>query len=236
MGTKKIILIILVVVLIISLFYCYKINHTNIIPLQNASSDVTQNKVINSAVFKCSENKYIQAVFLKDEVKLTLNEGKRINLSQVVSASGARYANEDESFVFWNKGDTAFIEEGGKTTFKDCIIPKTENLKTPISPISVKCASLGGHLSEKKRGDGKKYNLCIFNNNLACEGFSLFVGNCPNVGVDVTGYATIDQKYCIWNGGDTTSSAGSICTLKDNTKCSTLDFYNGKCLLGKTKL
>jgi len=29
-----------------------------------------------------------------------------------MSASGARYANKDETFVFWNEGDTAFVTEG----------------------------------------------------------------------------------------------------------------------------
>jgi len=42
-------------------------------------------------------------------------------LPQARSGSGARYANGDESFVFWNKGDTAFIEEDGKTTYADCV-------------------------------------------------------------------------------------------------------------------
>jgi membrane-bound inhibitor of C-type lysozyme len=37
-----------------------------------------------------------------------------------VSGSGARYANSNESFVFWNKGNTAFIEENGKTTYSNC--------------------------------------------------------------------------------------------------------------------
>jgi membrane-bound inhibitor of C-type lysozyme len=41
----------------------------------------------------------------------------------VLSGSGARYANKDESFVFWNKGDTAFITEGasGEETYSDCV-------------------------------------------------------------------------------------------------------------------
>jgi membrane-bound inhibitor of C-type lysozyme len=39
-----------------------------------------------------------------------------------MSASGARYANKDETFVFWNKGDTAFVTEGkdGKETYSSC--------------------------------------------------------------------------------------------------------------------
>jgi hypothetical protein len=40
-----------------------------------------------------------------------------------MSASGARYASADESVVFWNKGNTAFITEGGNPenmTFANC--------------------------------------------------------------------------------------------------------------------
>ena len=38
----------------------------------------------------------------------------------VVSGLGARYANVDEIFFYWNKGDKAFIEERGRTTFDGC--------------------------------------------------------------------------------------------------------------------
>ena len=43
-----------------------------------------------------------------------------------ISASGARYANKDETFVFWNKGDTAFVTEGkdGKETYSGCAVAK----------------------------------------------------------------------------------------------------------------
>jgi membrane-bound inhibitor of C-type lysozyme len=51
-----------------------------------------------------------------------------MELPQVISGSGARYANADESFVFWNKGDTAFITEGpddnDNMTYKDCVAIK----------------------------------------------------------------------------------------------------------------
>ena len=49
-------------------------------------------------------------------VVLTLADGKKLNLPQTMSGSGIRYANTDESFVFWSKGDTAFVEEGPKQT------------------------------------------------------------------------------------------------------------------------
>jgi membrane-bound inhibitor of C-type lysozyme len=56
-------------------------------------------------------------------VVLTLADGKKLNLPQTLSGSGIRYANADESFVFWSKGDTAFVEEGPKQmqSYSGCV-------------------------------------------------------------------------------------------------------------------
>ena len=56
-------------------------------------------------------------------VILTLAAGKKLSLPQTLSGSGIRYANEGETFVFWSKGDTAFVEEGANqtVTYKDCV-------------------------------------------------------------------------------------------------------------------
>jgi len=80
------------------------------------------NTIVNSVVFSCIDNKNIKSIFYKDRVDITLSDGRNMSLPQVLSGSGARYANFDESFVFWNKGDTAFINEGNTTTYKDCLI------------------------------------------------------------------------------------------------------------------
>ena len=53
-------------------------------------------------------------------MRLALSDGRKLTLPQASSASGARYASASESIVFWNKGTTAFIEEGGKTTYDGC--------------------------------------------------------------------------------------------------------------------
>lgn len=75
------------------------------------------------AAFKCKDGKSIDASFYADKVDLKLSDGRSLSLPQVLSGSGARYANKDESFVFWNKGDTAFITEGasGEETYSDCV-------------------------------------------------------------------------------------------------------------------
>src|SRR4030095_10835326 len=75
------------------------------------------------AKFACTDGKSIDATFVNgpsSSVRLVLSAGRKMALPQAMSASGARYANKDESFVFWNKGNTAFIEEKGKTTYDGC--------------------------------------------------------------------------------------------------------------------
>ena len=76
------------------------------------------------AHFACSGGKTIEAAFVngvRSSVKLVLSDGRTLTLPQARSGSGARYANKDESVVFWNKGDTAFMEEAGKTTYEGCV-------------------------------------------------------------------------------------------------------------------
>ena len=187
--------------------------------------------IINSVTFNCAESKNIKAVFYASKVDLGLSDGRNMSLPQAMSASGARYANSDESFVFWNKGDTAFVTEGDKTTFNDCsLTPVVDNNQVGIAnPASVNCTKVGGNLVIQKDGTGGQYGLCYFEDNRACEEWALLNGDCPVGGRKTTGYDTIDQNYCAWRGGDTLAVKNSICTFKNGKKCSTLDFYNGKC-------
>lgn len=78
---------------------------------------------VSTATFVCADDKSIVAKFYPDEVALTLSDGRGLALPQVISGSGARYANGDESIVFWNKGNTASLTEGSddNMTYKDCV-------------------------------------------------------------------------------------------------------------------
>jgi membrane-bound inhibitor of C-type lysozyme len=78
------------------------------------------------AKFTCHGGKTVMATFYSDSVKLKLSDGRSLTLPQAMSGSGARYANADESIVFWNKGDTAFITEGSanKETYSGCVVAK----------------------------------------------------------------------------------------------------------------
>ncbi len=72
------------------------------------------------AFFSCSNGKSLKADFKNSSVALTLSDGRAMILPHALSADGARYANADESFVFWNVGNTAFIEEAGTRTYDGC--------------------------------------------------------------------------------------------------------------------
>ena len=97
---------------------------------KNTGVEKATGSIITSVTFSCAGNKTVQALFFADKAELTLSDGRHMLLLQAISASGARYANTDESFVFWNKGITAFIEESQKITFKDCIATRTEKAPT----------------------------------------------------------------------------------------------------------
>ncbi len=79
---------------------------------------------INTTVYACDEGKTITASFYTassgGKVSLILSDGRTMLLPQTISASGARYS-ADEIFVFWNKGNTAFIEEGEVQTYAGCV-------------------------------------------------------------------------------------------------------------------
>lgn len=82
----------------------------------------TLGPVINDTWFRCDNGKSIHAVFYKHAVQVALSGSHELFLSQTMSASGARYADDNESIVFWNKGNTAFVTQGdlNNQTYSGC--------------------------------------------------------------------------------------------------------------------
>ena len=84
-------------------------------------------------MFTCDNGKSINAVFMNattstttgNSVQLSLSDGRQMSLPQVISADGAKYANADQSFIFWNVGNEATIWENSTTTFTDCLTSTT---------------------------------------------------------------------------------------------------------------
>lgn len=87
--------------------------------------------------YLCQQNKTIVADFYDGKssvgldgrplpggrVVVQLSDGRKFSLPQTLSGSGIRYADSSGTFVFWSKGDTAFVEEGSSqtVTYRDCM-------------------------------------------------------------------------------------------------------------------
>lgn len=99
-------------------------------------------QLINSTKFICQGGKTIDASFYKlpgfsvqasgtprvpeGSVTVTLSDGRSRTLQQTISADGGRYADEGESFIFWNKGNGArVIEYNEEKDFTNCIVVDT---------------------------------------------------------------------------------------------------------------
>lgn len=78
---------------------------------------------ITSANYNCNNKKTIQAVYFNNMVELQLSDKRDLLLIQGLSGSGVRFTNSNESITFWNKGNTAFIEEGPQSTvtYNNCV-------------------------------------------------------------------------------------------------------------------
>lgn len=99
--------------------------------------------VTGQAIYQCTDNHTIKAVFEEKGpvpaivsgepptsnayVVVNLDVAGDITLPQALSADGARYANVDESLVFWNKGSgVMLLENGEEKTYKNCIEVKED--------------------------------------------------------------------------------------------------------------
>jgi membrane-bound inhibitor of C-type lysozyme len=80
----------------------------------------------NRTVYTCDGGKtFLARVEIKPmgggKAEVFLKDGTKLVLPQTMSGSGVRYANKGELFVFWTKGNTAFIEEGPVTIYANCV-------------------------------------------------------------------------------------------------------------------
>ena len=85
--------------------------------------------------YQCDDAKTIDAVFVSGDhaptgdpprptghVTIALSDGRTLTLPQTLSADGVRFANADESFVFWLKGDGALVlEHNQEKSYIGCV-------------------------------------------------------------------------------------------------------------------
>jgi len=108
-----------------------------------------------------------------------------------------------------------------------------------LDEASKNCLNNGGTVQKKQRGDGKEYNVCLFEDNRQCEVESLLKGDCPVGGFKITGYITEAAIYCAILGGkyeNVTMKDGTEngdCSFFSGNVCNVWDLYNGKCEKGE---
>jgi membrane-bound inhibitor of C-type lysozyme len=73
------------------------------------------------AKFVCPDKTVISVDFYTDFVRIKTPLLGTIHLPRTISGSGARYANNDGSIVFWNKGDSAFITQNDEIILDNCV-------------------------------------------------------------------------------------------------------------------
>jgi heat shock protein HslJ len=94
-------------------------------PITTPNEQTTEQK---SVVFVNAQGEEVAAQFSTSAVTFTQSALGTLTLNQALSASGARYANADESIVFWNKGNEVTISQNDTLIF-------TGTVKTPVDPI-----------------------------------------------------------------------------------------------------
>jgi putative hemolysin len=104
------------------------------------------------------------------------------------------------------------------------------------NPASENCVQQGGTLTIAERPDGGQYGICLFEDNRQCEEWALLRGECPAVGVRVTGYATDAARFCAITGGTYTITANAgqateagTCALPGGATCPAADYLSGAC-------
>jgi membrane-bound inhibitor of C-type lysozyme len=125
-GKGVIITIIVLIALAVGAYYIW----------HKTPATVSTNANTKTVTYVCNAGKSLIATYDLSTggggVSLALSDGRSMpNVPHALSADGARYANADESFVFWNVGNTAFITEGmgtnATTTFANCIEHDQDN-------------------------------------------------------------------------------------------------------------
>ncbi len=118
-------------------------------PTNDSSKDIKN--VSKEIQYTCNDSKTITAFFYEGKTiepvtpgeppipggsaDVKLSDGREMNLKQTISADGVRYANADETFIFWSKGNGALVLENNlEKSYIGCIVVKP-NIDGTLSNI-----------------------------------------------------------------------------------------------------
>lgn len=83
-------------------------------------------QTLQEQMLVCTDGTEIDVAWRSNDSVIVTLDGVPYELPQVISASGARYANSDESFVFWNNGNESMILVDDELVHEGCRVPGTE--------------------------------------------------------------------------------------------------------------
>ena len=142
MNTKTYVSLIIIVLAGIALYFMVRPS-----PVTTPASTAP----INSMTYVCNLDKKINAEFYAGtpvaqtegqppvptgSVKLTFENGNTMTLNQTISADGGRYANSDESFIFWSKGNGAMVlQNNEEKDYSGCIMVAPDNTAQNLSQV-----------------------------------------------------------------------------------------------------
>lgn len=124
MNKKTSTVLVVLIVLAVGLYVAYQASTSNeqATHLQPAGSSEASNQNPQNGTtivdYYC-ENGTIIASYSDNSVVLSLSDNRILNLAQAPSGSGVRY--ENGTIAFLTKGNNAFLQEDGKTTYDKCV-------------------------------------------------------------------------------------------------------------------
>lgn len=110
---KVISTIVLIIVIVVAI--------SVLVSSDKGGSSQTETEFSRTAVYICDGANAMEVGYGDDMVEVRLSDQREFTLEEKVSASGDKYANEDDTAVFWVKGEDAFFEENGSKTFNNCV-------------------------------------------------------------------------------------------------------------------
>ena len=160
MNGRNTALVLIIIVIVLGVFAWEYRDSAWLAPLFGSNGAPAAQSQVGKASYACDAGKTIAATYYQGaastapagsstppvpngSVALVLSDGRSLTLPQTISGSGIRYANADESLVFWSKGNTAFITEGAgqSQTFSNCIA--TSNIEGQESWTTLASSTLG---------------------------------------------------------------------------------------------
>lgn len=125
-----------------------------------------------------------------------------------------------------------YILAGQKTT-NQSVLGTTTSTPTKAGSVASaaysKCIQNGGFVTTARRGKSGYYQICNFEDDMNCDLYALYSGQCPVGGVHTIGYSTTAQVYCALRGGKPQGNDNGQCKMPDGKVCSTASVYSGAC-------